>query len=124
MKLDKYTDRSQGFLQEAEKLASRHNHQFITPAHLLKVMLDDNEGMAANLISQAGANPQNVKSEVELELSKLPSVEGQAVQTSVSQDFMRMLDNAEQMAEKAKDTYVSVERLLQAALLQKSYGVD
>ena len=124
MKLDKYTDRSQGFLQEAEKLASRHNHQFITPAHLLKVMLDDNEGMAANLISQTGANPQNVKSEVELELSKLPSVEGQAVQTSVSQDFMRMLDNAEQMAEKAKDTYVSVERLLQAALLQKSYGVD
>ena len=124
MKLDKYTDRSQGFLQEAEKLASRHNHQFITPAHLLKVMLDDNEGMAANLISQAGANPQNVKSEVELELSKLPSVEGQAVQTSVSQDFMRMLDTAEQMAEKAKDTYVSVERLLQAALLQKSYGVD
>ena len=124
MKLDKYTDRSQGFLQEAEKLASRHNHQFITPAHLLKVMLDDNEGMAADLISQAGANPQNVKSEVELELSKLPSVEGQAVQTSVSQDFMRMLDTAEQMAEKAKDTYVSVERLLQAALLQKSYGVD
>ncbi len=124
MKLDKYTDRSQAFLQEAEKLASRHNHQFITPAHLLKVMLDDNEGMAANLISQAGANPQNVKSEVELELSKLPSVEGQAVQTSVSQDFMRMLDTAEQMAEKAKDTYVSVERLLQAALLQKSYGVD
>ena len=124
MKLDKYTDRSQGFLQEAEKLASRHNHQFITPAHLLKVMLDDNEGMAANLISQAGANPQNVKAEVELELSKLPSVEGQAVQTSVSQDFMRLLDNAEQMAEKAKDTFVSVERLLQAALLQKSYGVD
>ncbi len=124
MKLDKYTDRSQGFLQEAEKLASRHKHQFIVPAHLLKVMLEDEEGMASNLISQAGANPQNVKSEVELELSKLPSVEGQAVQTSVSQDFMRLLDNAEQMAEKAKDTFVSVERLLQAALLQKSYGVD
>ena len=124
MKLDKYTDRSQGFLQEAEKLASRHNHQFIVPAHLLKVLLEDGEGMAANLISQAGANPQNVKSEVELELSKLPSVEGMAVQTSVSQDFMRLLDTAEQMAEKAKDTFVSVERLLQAALLQKSYGVD
>ena len=124
MKLDKYTDRSQAFLQEAEKLASRHNHQFITPAHLLKVMLDDNEGMAANLISQAGANPQSVKAEAETDLSKLPSVEGQAVQTSVSQDFMRMLDTAEQMAEKAKDAYVTVERLLQAALLKKSYGVD
>ena len=124
MKLDKYTDRSQAFLQEAEKLASRHNHQFITPAHLLKVMLDDNEGMAANLISQAGANPQSVKAEAETDLSKLPSVEGQSVQTSVSQDFMRMLDTAEQMAEKAKDAYVTVERLLQAVLLKKSYGVD
>ena len=124
MKLDKYTDRSQGFLQEAEKLASRHNHQFITPNHLLKVMLEDSDGMAANLISQAGYNPQNIKSEVELELSKLPSVEGTAVQASVSQDFVRMLDKAEQMAEKAKDTFVSVERLLQAALLQKNYGVD
>ena len=124
MKLDKYTDRSQAFLQEAEKLASRRSHQFLVPAHLLKVMLDDNEGMAANLISQTGANPQNVKSEAEAELNKLPSVEGQSVQTTASQDFMRLLDNAEQMAEKAKDAYVSVERLLQAALLQKSYGVD
>lgn len=124
MKLDKYTDRSQGFLQEAEKLASRHNHQFITPNHLLKVMLEDNDGMAANLISQAGYNPQNIKSEVELELNKLPSVEGSAVQATVSQDFVRMLDKAEQMAEKAKDSFVSVERLLQAALLQKNYGVD
>ncbi|MBQ8482643.1 MAG: ATP-dependent chaperone ClpB [Alphaproteobacteria bacterium] len=124
MNIDKYTDRSRGFLQEAEKLASRHNHQFIVPEHLLKVMLDDEEGMAANLISQAGANPQNVKSEVEMELSKLPSVEGVAVQTSVSQNFTRLLDTAEQMAEKAKDTFVSVERLLQAALLQNSYGVD
>jgi len=124
MKLDKYTDRSQGFLQEAEKLASRHNHQFITPNHLLKVMLEDSDGMAANLISQAGYNPQDIKSEVELELNKLPSVEGTAVQASVSQDFVRMLDKAEQMAEKAKDSFVSVERLLQAALLQKNYGVD
>ena len=124
MKLDKYTDRSQAFLQEAEKLASRRNHQFIVPAHLLKVMLDDNEGMAANLISQTGVNPQSVKADTESDLNKLPSVEGQAAQTSASRDFMRLLDNAEQMAEKAKDAYVSVERLLQAALLQKSYGVD
>ena len=60
MKLDKYTDRSQAFLQEAEKLASRHNHQYMVPAHLLKVMLEDPEGMAANLLSQAGTPPQNV----------------------------------------------------------------
>lgn len=124
MKLDKYTDRSQAFLQEAEKLASRHNHQYMVPAHLLKVMLEDPEGMAANLLSQAGNLPQNVKSAVELDLSKLPCVEGQAVQTTLSQDFMRMLDTAEQMAEKAKDSFVSVERLLQAALLPNSYGTD
>lgn len=124
MKLDNYTDRSQGFLQEAEKLASRHNHQYLVPAHLLKVMLEDEDGMAANLISQAGSNPQNVKEQVELDLSKLPVVEGQAVQTNLSQDFMRLLDTAEQMANKAKDSFISVERLLQAALMQKSYGVD
>ena len=124
MNLEKYTDRSQGFLQEAEKLAFRRNHQFITPAHLLKVMLEDNEGLAASLISQAGASLNNVRALVDSELNKAPVVEGQNVQVSVSQEMMRMLDNAEQMAEKAKDAYVSVERLLQAALMTKSYGVD
>ena len=124
MKLDKYTDRSQAFLQEAEKLASRRSHQFLVPAHLLKVMLDDPQGLAANLLSQSGADINNIIAAVDEEVNKLPSVQGQAVQLNASQDFMRMLDTAEQMAEKAKDAYVSVERLLQAALMQKSYGVD
>lgn len=124
MKLDRYTDRSQGFLQEAEKLASRRNHQYLVPAHLLKIMLNDPQGLAANLLSQAGADVNSVIGAVDSDVNKLPAVEGQSVQLNASQDFIKMLDAAEQMADKAKDAYVSVERLLQAALLQKSYGVD
>ncbi|MBO6282097.1 MAG: ATP-dependent chaperone ClpB [Alphaproteobacteria bacterium] len=124
MNLDKYTDKSQGYLHDSEKIASSHNHQFITPAHLLKAMLSEPKSMVVNLLSQAGSNAKDILSAVEADLQKLPSVEGQTVQLSVSQDLMKVLANAEQMATKAKDTYVSVERLLQAALMHKSYGVD
>ena len=124
MNLEKFTDRSQAFIQEAEKLASRRNNQFVVPAHLLSVMLEDAEGMAAHLISQTGINPESVKTSVNNEINKLPSVDGQGVQLNLSKDFVQMLDTAEQMAIKAKDSYVSVERLLQAALLQQNYGID
>lgn len=124
MNLEKYTDRSQGFLQNAEKLASRNNNQFLVPAHLLKVILEDKEGMASNLLSQAGANPDLIRSKVDEEISALPSVEGQSVQLNLSQEMIKVFDTAEQLAEKAKDTFVSVERLLQALLIHKSYGVD
>ena len=124
MNLDKYTEKSQGFLQDSEKLASRYNHQFITPAHLLKSILTEPKSMAVNLLSQAGANIDAIRHAVDDDLKKLPSVEGQAVQLSVSQDLMKVLATAEQMANKAKDAYVSVERLLQAVFIHKSYGVD
>lgn len=124
MNIDKFTDRSRGFLQDAQTLATRRNHQFITPAHLLKVLLDDKNGMASNLLSQAGANPDDLRQKVAAELDKLPEVNGSGVEISCSQELMKVLDNAEQMAEKAKDAYVSVERLLQAALLSRNYGVD
>ena len=124
MNLEKYTDRSRGFLEEAQKTAVRHNNPYLLPAHLLKVMLEDEEGMAAHLIGQAGADVNAVRAAVEQEIAKQPSVEGQNVQLNMSQDFMRMLDSAEQMAQKAKDAFVSVERLLQAALMQKNYGVN
>ncbi len=124
MNLEKYTDRSQGFLQNAEKLASRNNNQYLVPAHLLKVLLEDKEGMASNLLSQAGANPDLVRSKVDEDISRLPTVDGQAVQLTLSQDTIKVLDTAEQLAQKAKDTFVSVERLLQAVLMHKSYGVD
>ena len=124
MNLDKYTDRSKGFLQNAEKLASRNNNQYLAPAHLLQVMLEDNEGMAANLLAQAGANVSAIKAAVDADVAKLPRVEGQSVQLTLSQDLVKVLDNAEQIAEKAKDSFVTVERLLQALLLHKNYGVD
>ena len=124
MNLDKYTDRSQGFLQNAEKLASRNNNQYLVPAHLLKVMLEDKEGMASNLLSQAGANPDLIRSQVDEDISRLPCVDGQSVQLTLSQDTVKVLDTAEQLAQKAKDAFVSVERLLQAVLMHKSYGVD
>ena len=124
MNLEKYTDRSQGFLQNAEKLASRNNNQYLVPAHLLKVLLEDKEGMASNLLSQTGANPDLIRSQVDEDISRLPTVDGQAVQLTLSQDTIKVLDTAEQLAQKAKDTFVSVERLLQAVLMHKSYGVD
>lgn len=124
MNLEKYTDRSKGFLQNAEKLASRNNNQYLAPAHLLQVMLEDNEGMAANLLAQAGANASAIKAAVDSDVAKLPRVEGQSVQLTLSQDLVKVLDNAEQIAEKAKDSFVTVERLLQALLLHKNYGVD
>ena len=122
--MEKLTDRSQGFLQNAQSLALRNSNQFITPAHLLKVMLDDKNGVASNLLSQAGANPDLLREEVAAELNKLPQVEGQNIEVSCSKDFLTVLDTAEQIAEKAKDSYVTVERLLQAILMQKNYGVD
>ena len=124
MNLEKYTDRSKGFLQNAEKLASRNSNQYLTPAHLLKVLLEDNEGMAANLLAQAGADVATIKAAVDADVAKLPSVEGQSVQLTLSQDLVKVLDNAEQIATKAKDSFVTVERLLQALLMYKNYGVD
>ena len=124
MNFEKLTQRSQGFIQAAQNLAVRNSNQFLTPEHLLKVMLDDKEGMAAKLLQAAGADVPAVKAQVEEELSKLPVVQGSGVQVSSSQSFLKVLDLAEQIAEKAKDSYVTVERLLQALLMAHSYGVD
>lgn len=124
MNLEKYTDRSQGFLQNAEKLASHNNNQYLVPQHLFKVLLQDPKGMASNLLLQAGAQPNFVLSQIEKDINNLPQVEGQTVQLSLSQDFIKVLDNAENIATKSGDTFVTVERLLQALVLYKSYGID
>lgn len=124
MNQEKLTDRSQGFIQSAQSLAVRKSNQFLMPEHLLKVMLDDKDGMAATLLSQAGADVTKLRHDVESDVDKLPVVEGDNIQVSASQNFMKVLDLAEKMAEKAKDSYVTVERILQALLTQKSYGVN
>ncbi len=118
------TDRSQGFIQAAQNLAVRHHNQFLMPAHLLQVMLEDKQGMAASLLAQSGADVEAVRQAVEKDVADLPRVDGAGVQISADRSFLSVLDTAAQISEKAKDAYITVERLLQAVLAHKSYGVD
>lgn len=124
MNSEKLTDRSKGFIQSAQSLAVRHNNQFLMPVHLFKVLLDDKEGMASSLLTQTGVNVPLLRQKINDEVNALPHVQGSGIQTAASQDFLKVLDTAEQMAEKAKDTYVTVERLLQALCLNNAYDID
>jgi ATP-dependent Clp protease ATP-binding subunit ClpB len=120
VELDRYTDRAKGFLQSAQELALRSGHQRLTPEHLLKVLLEDREGLCASLIGAAGGDPKRALAGVEAELAKLPKVEGAgAGQVYMSPEIARLFDQAEQLAVKAGDSYVTVERLLLALSLAK-----
>jgi ATP-dependent Clp protease ATP-binding subunit ClpB len=115
MNFEKYTERSKGFVQSAQALALRSNHQRLLPEHLLKILLDDPEGLAANLMRAAGADPKKALTAVEAELAKIPAVEGTgAGQLFVDPATARLFDSAEKLAEKAGDSYVTAERLLLA----------
>src|SRR5438876_4835302 len=115
MELEKYTERSKGFVQSAQNLALRSGHQRLTPEHLLKTLLEDKEGLCANLIRAAGGDPQPVLLAVDADLNKQPKVEGGgAGQVYLSPELARIFDQAETIAEKAGDSYVTVERLLLA----------
>ncbi|MCH8156131.1 MAG: ATP-dependent chaperone ClpB, partial [Proteobacteria bacterium] len=115
MDLDKYTERSRGFIQAAQGLALRASHQQITPEHLLKVLLDDEEGLAANLIQAAGGDPARALEGAEAALAKLPKVEGSgAGQAYLGGDLARVFERAEKLAEQAGDSFVTAERLLLA----------
>src|SRR2546421_1445814 len=115
MEFEKYTERSKGFVQSAQGLALRSGHQRLTPEHLLKTLLEDKEGLCANLIRAAGGDPQPVLAQVDAELAKQPKVEGSgAGQVYLSPELARIFDQAEKIAEKAGDSYVTVERLLLA----------
>ncbi len=119
MNLEKFTDRAKGFLQSAQTVAIRMNHQRITPEHLLKALLEDSEGMAAGLIKAAGGTPATALRETDAALAKIPAVSGSGAQSSpgLDNDTVRLLDQAEQIAQKAGDSYVTVERLLLALTL-------
>ena len=118
MNFEKYTERARGFLQSAQTLALRRGHQRFTPEHVLKALLEDEEGLAANLIAAAGGNPGRANELVEAELAKLPVVEGQgAGQIYLAPETARLFEQAEQLATKAGDSFVTVERLLQALSL-------
>lgn len=115
MDIAKFTDRSRGFLQAAQTIALRDFNQQLTPEHLLKAMLDDNEGAASSLIRSAGGNPEAVKAATEQALAKLPKVQGSgAGQPAATPELVRILDNAEQTAQKAGDSFVAQDRLLVA----------
>src|SRR5215469_873149 len=120
MELEKYTERSKGFIQTAQNLALRSGHQRLTPDHLLKVLLDDKEGLCANLINAAGGDAKAALLAVETELNRIPKVEGSgAGQVYMSPELARVFDQAEKIAEKAGDSFVTVERLLLALAMDK-----
>jgi ATP-dependent Clp protease ATP-binding subunit ClpB len=119
MNLEKFTDRAKGFLQSAQTVALRMNHQRITPSHLLKALLEDEQGMAAGLIARAGGDAAAASRAIEEDLAKQPAVTGSGANAAPGLDgeTMRVLDQAEQVAQKAGDSYVTVERLLLALTL-------
>ncbi len=120
MDFEKYTERAKGFVQAAQTLALRSGHQRLTPEHVLKVLLDDGEGLCANLIGAAGGDSPAARRAVEAELARLPRVEGQgAGQVYLAPETARLFEQAEKLAEKAGDSFVTVERLLLALALAK-----
>ena len=122
MDLEKLTDRAKGFLQSAQTVAIRLNHQRITPDHLLKALLEDKDGMCAGLMQAAGADPAIAVRETDAALAKIPAVSGAGANQppSVDNDLVRVIDQAEQIAKKAGDSFVTVERLLLALTLSST----
>jgi ATP-dependent Clp protease ATP-binding subunit ClpB len=120
MDFEKLSDRLKGFIQAAQTVAVREGNPQITPEHLLKVLLDDPEGMVSGLIARAGGNPKQALARTDAALAKLPKVSGSgATQPHMSPALSRVLDQAEQMATKAGDSFVTVERALQALGMTK-----
>ena len=119
MNIEKYTERARGFIQSAQTLALGKGHQQFTPLHLLKVLLDDDQGMANGLIERAGGNTKLARSEVEAAIVKQPSVSGDASQLYLSRELARVFDTAESAAQKGGDSFVTVERLLLALVIEK-----
>ncbi len=124
MNMEKFTERSRGFLQAAQTIAMRENHQRLTPEHLLKALMDDDQGLASNLIKRAGGEPARVVEAVDAALAKIPKVTGDAGQTYMDQQTAKVLDEAEKIAKKAGDSFVPVERILTALAVVRSGAKD
>ncbi|WP_375421276.1 ATP-dependent chaperone ClpB [uncultured Sphingomonas sp.] len=119
MNIEKFTDRAKGFLQSAQTVAIRMNHQRIAPEHVLKALLEDEQGMAAGLIQAAGGDARRAVAETDQALARIAAVSGSGAQQTpgLDNDTVRLLDQAEQIATKAGDSFVTVERLLVALSL-------
>ncbi|KPP88981.1 MAG: ATP-dependent chaperone protein ClpB [Rhodobacteraceae bacterium HLUCCA08] len=120
MNLDKFTERSRGFIQAAQTIAMRESHQRLAPEHLLKALMDDDQGLAANLIDRSGGSSARVREAVDVAVAKLPKVSGDAGQVYLDSATGRVLDEAEKIAKKAGDSFVPVERVLMALAMVKS----
>ncbi|SFR37113.1 ATP-dependent chaperone ClpB [Litoreibacter janthinus] len=124
MDLEKFTERARGFIQAAQTIAMREDHQRLAPEHLLKAIMDDEQGLASNLISAAGGAPARVKEAVELAMGKIPKVTGSGGQVYMDSQTGKVLDEAEKLAKKAGDSFVPVERMLCALAMVKSPAKD
>ncbi len=122
MEFEKFTERARGFIQSAQSLAIRETHQQFTPLHLLKVLLDDKEGLAASLIEAAGGNAQRALRLTEGELKRLPKVESETVQIYLASETAKLFDQAQEIADKAGDSFVTVEMMLLAMAMAE--GTD
>ena len=123
MNLEKFTERSRGFLNAAQTIAIRETHQALSPEHLLKALMDDDQGLAANLIRRSGGEPQRVTEALTLTLAKLPKVTGNA-QPFMDPGLVKVLDEAEKVAKKAGDSFVPAERILMALAMVTSKAKD
>jgi ATP-dependent Clp protease ATP-binding subunit ClpB len=124
MDLSKFTERSRGFIQAAQTIAMREGHQRLLPEHLLKALLDDDEGLAANLINRSGGDAKRVAQDNDIALGKVVKVSGDSGQTYMDGQTAKVLDEAQKVAKKTGDTFVPVERLLMALALVKSKAKD
>ncbi|GGE18294.1 ATP-dependent Clp protease ATP-binding subunit ClpB [Gemmobacter megaterium] len=124
MNLEKFTERSRGFLQAAQAIAMREGHQRLAPEHLLKALMDDDQGLAANLIRRAGGAPERVAESVDLAVGKLPKVSGASGEVYTEQSLVRILTEAETLAKKAGDSFVPVERILMALAMVPGKAKD
>jgi ATP-dependent Clp protease ATP-binding subunit ClpB len=123
MDLSKFTERARGFIQAAQTVAIRENHQRILPEHILKALLDDDQGFASNLITRSGGDAKLVRDHVATTLSKLPKVEGVA-QAYIDNQTVKVIGEAEDIAKKAGDQFVPAERILTALAIVKSGAND
>jgi ATP-dependent Clp protease ATP-binding subunit ClpB len=124
MNLEKFTDRARGFIQAAQTIAQREDHQKLVPEHLLKALLDDEQGMSASLISRAGGAPERVVEALDAALGKLPKITGDAGQLYLDGQTVKVLSEAEKLARKAGDSFVTVERMLTALAMVRSGAKD
>ncbi|MCP5072988.1 MAG: ATP-dependent chaperone ClpB [Rhodobacteraceae bacterium] len=120
MNLEKFTERSRGMIQAAQTIAMREDHQRFTPEHMLKALIDDEEGLAANLIKASGGNPALVLQDVDAVLAKMPKISGDAGQIYMDGQTAKIFAEAEKLAKKAGDSFVPVERMLTALCIVKS----